>query len=85
MRENAHIQTKAHDYRMLESPEKGKEAPDPFRPLHIKKKMGETMTQIPKSAYKKYFHNPNARATQNYSVIEDISQTPCVMFSLEVL
>ena len=28
---------------------------------------------------------PNARAAQNYSVVEDLSQTPCAMSALEVL
>jgi hypothetical protein len=65
--------------------EKGKEAENPSVPLHIKKTMGETMKRIPKGAFKKYSHNPNARAAQNYSVVEDLSQTPCAMSSLEVL
>jgi hypothetical protein len=43
------------------------------------------MTCIPKGAFKKASHNPNARATQNYSVVEDLSQTPCAMSALEVL
>jgi hypothetical protein len=43
------------------------------------------MTHIPKGAFKKYSHNPNTRATQNYSVVEDLSQTPCAMSALEVL
>jgi hypothetical protein len=43
------------------------------------------MTHIPKVVFNKDSHNPNARATQNYSVVEDFSQTPCVMSSLEVL
>jgi hypothetical protein len=43
------------------------------------------MTRIPKGAFKKDSHNPNARAAQNYSVVEDLSQTPCVMSALEVL
>jgi hypothetical protein len=30
-------------------------------------------------------HNPNARATQHYSIVEDLTQAPCVMSSLEVL
>jgi hypothetical protein len=47
--------------------------------------LGETTTYIPKGAFKKDSHNPNARATDNYSVVEDLSQTPCVMSALEVL
>jgi hypothetical protein len=30
-------------------------------------------------------HNPNARASQNYSIVKDLGQTPCVMSPLEVL
>jgi len=43
------------------------------------------MTRIPKGAFKKASHNPNTRATHNYSVVEVLSQTPCAMFALEVL
>jgi hypothetical protein len=43
------------------------------------------MTHIPKGAFKKSSHNPNASAAQNYSVVEDLSQTPCAMSTLEVL
>jgi hypothetical protein len=47
--------------------------------------LGETMTCIPKGTFKKDSHNPNTRATQNYSMVEDLSQTPCAMSTLEVL
>jgi hypothetical protein len=47
--------------------------------------MGEGLTCISKGVFKKASHNPNVRAAQNYSVVEDLSQTPCVMSSLEVL
>jgi hypothetical protein len=47
--------------------------------------MGETMTHISKVVFKKASHNPNVRAAQNYSVVEDFSQTPCIMSTLEVL
>jgi hypothetical protein len=47
--------------------------------------LGETMTHIPKGAFKKSSHNPNARAAHNYSVVEDLSKTPCAMSTLEVL
>ena len=29
--------------------------------------------------------NPNAQATQNYSFVKDLGQTPCAMSTLEVL
>jgi len=70
---------------MLESAEKGKEAKNPPVPLPNEKTMGETRTHIHKGAFKKYSHNPNSRVAQNYSVVEVLAQTPCAMYSLEVL
>jgi hypothetical protein len=85
MNVEANIVTRARYYIMSESIEKGKEATNPSTPLQIEKAVGEVMTRIPKGAFKKYFHNPNARATHNYSIVEDFAQTPYVMSSLEVL
>jgi hypothetical protein len=85
MRSNAHLQTKAHYYGMSESTDKGKEASNPPPPLHIENIVGETMTCIPKGSFKKDSHNPNERASQKYSIVEDLAKTPCVMSSLEVL
>jgi hypothetical protein len=79
------ITTRVHDYSKPSTSEKGKEAEIPSLPLQIKKTLGETMTCTPKGAFKKASHNPNARATQNYFVVEDLSQTPCAMSALEVL
>ena len=39
----------------------------------------------PKASIKRATHNPNARAAQNYSVVEDLAQAPCAMSVLEVL
>jgi hypothetical protein len=61
MKGDAYIANRAHDYRMSETAEKGKEVVNPFFPLHIGKTMGETMTCILKGAFKKYSHNPNTR------------------------
>jgi hypothetical protein len=85
MKGDAYISTRSHDYSKPSTSEKGKEDETPYLPLHIKNTMGETMTHIPKGVFKKYSHNPNARAAQNYSMVEDLSQTPYVMSSLEVL
>ena len=41
--------------------------------------------RIPKGFLKRSGHNPNARATQTYSIVEDLGHTPCVMSALEVL
>jgi hypothetical protein len=85
VRGDAFISTRAHNYSKPSSSEKCKEVDLPSLPLQIEKTLGETMTRIPKGAFKNASHNPNARATQNYSVVEDLSQTPCVMSALEVL
>jgi hypothetical protein len=70
MKGDAFISTRAHDYSKPSTSEKGKEDEIPSLPLQIEKNLGETMTRIPKGAFKKDSHNPNARATQNYSVVE---------------
>jgi hypothetical protein len=85
VRGDAFLSTRAHAYSQPSTSKKGKEADLPSLPLQIEKMLGETMTCIPKGAFKKASHNPNARATQNYSVVEDLSQTPCAMSALEVL
>jgi hypothetical protein len=85
VRGDALITTRAHNYTKPSTSEKGKEVELPSLPLHIEKTLGEMMTRIPKGAFKKASHNPNARATQNYSMVEDLSQTPCAMSTLEVL
>ena len=43
------------------------------------------MPNIPKGVFKETLHNPNARAASNYSIVEDLAQTPCAMSDLEVL
>jgi hypothetical protein len=85
VRGDAFIMTRAHKYSKPSASEKGKEAELPSLPLSVEKTLGEIVTCIPKGAFKKASHNPNARAVQNYSVVEDLSQTPCAMSALEVL
>jgi hypothetical protein len=82
---DTHIETREHDYGMPNTAEKGKEAENLSVPLQIEKMMGETMTHISKGAFKKDSHNMNARATHNYSMVEDLLETPCAMSTLEVL
>jgi hypothetical protein len=53
VRGDALIMTRAHDYSKPSSSEKGKEAELPSLPLQIEKTLGETMTRIPKGAFKK--------------------------------
>jgi hypothetical protein len=85
MKGDAFISTRAHDYSNPSTSKKGKEDEIPSLFLQIEKNLGETMTRIPKGAFKKASHNPNVRAAQNYYVVEDFSQTPCALSSLEVL
>jgi hypothetical protein len=85
MKGDAFLLTRAHDYNKPRTSEKGKEDEIPSLPLQIEKTLGETMTRIPKGVFKKASHNPNARAAQIYSMVEDLSQTPCAMSTLEVL
>jgi hypothetical protein len=85
MKDSVDITTRKCDYGMTNNSEKGKEAKNPYLPLQIENTLGETMTHIPKGVFKKASHNPNARATHNYPVVENFSQTPCAMSTLEVL
>jgi hypothetical protein len=75
----------AWDYGNPELTSKGKETYDPQNSLHIEKPRGDTMLCISKGVYKNLSHNPNAQATPNYSIVEDLAQIPCVMSALEVL
>ena len=72
----------AKDYTSSQ-PSPGKEPDPPGTSLHIDKP--EVTPRIPKGVLKRSGHNPNARATQNYSVVEDLGHTPCTMSALEVL
>jgi hypothetical protein len=82
MKVSVDITTRTRDYEMPKTSEKGKEVENPSLPLYIEKTLDETMTRIPKGAFNKYSHNPNTRATHNYFVVEDLSQTPCAMPAL---
>ena len=68
-------------------PSPRKELDPPGSPLHIEKHMDKPKAapHIPKGVLKRLGHNPNARATHNYSVVEDLGHTPCAMSALEVL
>ena len=79
------LQTRNKNYE-TETSEKGKavvEPSNPSNPLTIEKP-AEIMRKLPKGIFKKTLHNPN-RAASNYSVVEDLVQTPCAMSALEVL
>lgn len=78
----AFVSTRMKEYSIHESSLKNKEG---FEPLVIEKPMVENMPHMLKGTYKRELHNPNARATPNYSIVDDLGQTPCAMLALEVL
>ena len=55
-----------------ETSEKGKSIVETYNPVTIEKPT-EIMPKISKGVFKKTLHNPNARATANYSVVEALS------------
>ena len=80
------VVTRAKDYGSSQ-PNPGKELDPLGTPLRIEKPVDklEVAPRIPKGVLKHLGHNPNARAAQNYSVVEDLGQTHCAMSALEVL
>ena len=78
------VATRSCDYGGEES-SKAKDTPDATEPLHITKPTVESMPRMPKASSKRSTINPNARATQNYSIVEDLAQSPCAMSALELL
>ena len=83
---SAHIDIakRSHDYGGEES-SKAKDIPDATEPLHITKPTVESMPRMPKASSKRSTINPNARAGQDYSIVEDLAQSPSAMSALEVL
>ena len=84
MNDHAYITTRYHDYGEAESL-KAKGTLDSAEPLHITKPTIEPLPRIPKASSKRMMTNKNAKASHNYSIVEDLAQSPCAMFALEVL
>ena len=64
---------------------KAKVAPSNGEPLHIERPAVEPIPRTLKGSTKHTKINPNAKAAQNYSIVEDLAQVPCAMSVLEVL
>jgi len=60
-------------------------APPPNDQLHIKKPIFDTILCLPKNTIRKAVFSHNARAAQNYNIVEDLAQAPCAMSTLEIL
>ena len=84
MSAHADIATRSRDYGEAETL-KAKGAPDGAELLHITKPTVEPIPRMPKASTRSKTINPNDRAAQNYSVVEDLAQSPCAMSALEVL
>ena len=71
---SAHVDvaTRARDYGEEDS-SKAKGAPDATEPLHITRPTIEPMPWMPKASTKHSTINPNSRAAQNYSIVEDLA------------
>jgi hypothetical protein len=54
-------------------------------PLQIEKPMFDSILCPPKRTIRKATFNPSSNANQNYNIVEDFAQAPCVMSTLEVL
>ena len=78
--------TCAKDY-CSSQPGLGKKPTPPESPLHIENPMDKPKIApcIPKGVLNHSGKNPNARATQNYLVVDNLGQNPCAMSMLEVL
>jgi hypothetical protein len=83
VKSEVNIDTQYHDY---SSPQTvpSLESPPPLKtPLQIKKL--DPLPCILKGLLKCSTHNTNDRDAHNYSIVEDLGQTPCTMLALEVL
>jgi ribosomal protein L44E len=86
MEADVSIQTRAKKYETPGNEPIGKEPVGTLaNPLQIERPVLDLVLRPPKDSIKKAMHNPNARAAQNYSVVEDLAQAPCAMSILEVL
>jgi hypothetical protein len=82
------ISTRAKNYDSPEGDSLPKDPPSttpPNGPLTLEKPTIEPALHPPKGVLRRTTHNPNARATQHYSIVEYLSQAPCAMSALEVL
>ena len=84
-----HVSTRAKDYPSSagKEPEASSSAPPSSSgPLHIERPSTETTIRPPpKGVLRRSSYNPNARAAQHYSIVEDLAQAPSAMSALEVL
>jgi hypothetical protein len=82
------LQTQNKNY---DIPEPSNASPDatsssqPSGPLQIEKPFLDAPLHPPKGILHHTTHHPNAWATHNYNIVEDLAQAPCAMSALKVL
>ena len=59
--------------------------PPPANNILIEKSIIDAIFRPPKSTIRKSIFNPNVRDAQYYNIVEDLTQAPCAMSTLEVL
>jgi hypothetical protein len=72
------VATRSRDY-ISSQANPSLESPPPPLEKNLQIEKLEPPPHILKGVLKRSTHNPNARATQNYSIVEDLGQTPCAM------
>lgn len=78
------ISTISHDYGE-DKPSKAKTSFHTSEPLHIERPTVEPIPHILKGPSKYLTYNPNVRPAHNFSLVEDLAQSPYAMSMLEVL
>ena len=82
---NLQTHAKTYDPPVENSAEKEPPSSQSDASLHIEKPPHDVVIQPPKSTLIKTTHNPNTRAAQHYSIVEDLAQASCAMSTLKVL
>jgi hypothetical protein len=78
------IATRSQDYSSSKA-STSLEAPPPPPETNLQIEKPKPLPHTMKGVLKHSTHNPNARVAQNYSIVEDLGQTPCAMLAFEVL
>ena len=74
MEADVSIQTRDKNYDAPENEPKGKEPlATSTNPLQIERLASDLVLRPPKASIKHATHNPNAKAAQNYSIVEDLA------------
>jgi len=83
---NFHTQAKKYDIsKPFHDAPKETSSSHPGVPLHIERPYFDTLIYPPKRFLQQMIDNRNTQVAHNYSIVEDLGQTPYSMSALEVL